>query len=221
MKKCTLFLFLLCLCTGLSAQYKKASFFEKTGRTYGISTKLYAFGDGKGSPLGFTLSFGKDQENRRLFTFWDLSYIPGYSFTLKTSDVNGSPVTVTGKSKFQIVYAYNWGYHLLKNENTEQKLQPYLTAGINALVLGGVKEVSDNNYNDNAKMVADRSFTAGINGGAGCLFNITPGFAIKLEGGYTYLANLTLDENIEKDAYHMYTSHAYVTAGIRFRISSE
>lgn len=222
MKKIGISMALLLAVTVVTAQYKKASFFEKTGRTYGINGKLHAMGDGKGSPIGVNLSFGRDQDGKRVFTYWDLSYVPGYKFTFNTATENGDPVTITGKSRAQIGYALNWGYHLLKNEEKPKVIQPYLTWGINFILFGGAKDISEDDYHSNDKVVSQKSFTCGLGGGAGIIFNVTPGFGFKVEGGYTYLANLSL--NLAEDAndyYHMYTSHPYVTAGVRFRIVSE
>jgi len=220
MKKISTAILLLFLVVGATAQYKKASFFEKTGRTYGINAKLHAMGDGKGTPIGINFSFGRDQDGKRVFTFWDLTIIPGYDFKLNTGTENGEAITVTGKSRTQINYSYNWGYHLLKNEDNP-KIQPYLTWGLNFHIFGGTKEISDNNSNSNTKMVSDRSFSCGLGGGAGVVYNVTPGFGFKLEGGYTYQANIELTQTDAKDYYHMYTSHPYVSAGVRFRIVSE
>lgn len=223
MKKISISMILLLAVAAATAQYKKASFFEKTGRTYGFNGKVHAMGDGKGSPVGINVSFGRDQEGKRVFTFWDLSYVPGYKFTFNTANENGDPLTITGKSSAQIVYSYNTGYHLLKNEEG-RIIQPYLTWGIHFVLFGGAnaKNISDDDYHTNDKVVSKKSFTGGLGGGAGVLFNVTPGFGFKLEGGYTYMANLSLDIREDaKDYYHMYTSHPYVTAGVRFRIVSE
>src|SRR5689334_17200182 len=105
-------LLLVFCCSGLFAQYKKASFFEKSGRTYGIGLQMYALGDGKGTVPGVNLSFGRDQEGKRLFSFWELRLIPGYKFKFETLDLDAEPVTVTGKSKMQLIYALNYGWHI-------------------------------------------------------------------------------------------------------------
>ncbi len=67
MKKLSSIALLFFICFSLSAQYKKASFFGKEGRTYGIGTQLYAMGDGKGSPVGFAITFGRDRDGKQFF----------------------------------------------------------------------------------------------------------------------------------------------------------
>src|SRR5438477_10896338 len=98
MKKISVTLVALFVCITLSAQYKKASFFGKEGRTYAIGTRLFAMGDGKGSPRGYYLAFGRDEDGKRFFYNWELQYIPSYSFSYDTKDANDLPITVGGKS---------------------------------------------------------------------------------------------------------------------------
>ena len=220
MKKIAFTLLLFSLYAGASAQYKKASFFEKTGRTYGLGAKLYALGDGKGTPIGFYAAFGRDQDGKRLFTFWEIQYIPSYKFSLNTKDVYDAPITVQGKTRSHFIYDYNFGYHLLKSEGEAPKLQPYLTAGFNLVIFGGVKEISNDN-SDNKTIVAEKPFSVGIGGGAGCFYNITPGFALKLEAGYTLQGNVNTDDQSNTDTYYMFTKHPYVSAGVRFRVITD
>src|SRR3989337_1915385 len=113
MKKTSITALLFFICFGLAAQFKNASFFGKEGRTYGISSKLYAMGDGKGSPVGFALTFGRDQDGKQLFFSWDLQVVPSYKFSFTTTDENDNPITVSGKSKTHLIYGINYGCYLL------------------------------------------------------------------------------------------------------------
>jgi hypothetical protein len=51
----------LLLTFSLSAQYKKASFFEKEGRTYEFGSRIYIMGEGRGNPIGYNIGFGRDR----------------------------------------------------------------------------------------------------------------------------------------------------------------
>jgi len=221
MKKLTVTLILLALYAGVSAQYKKASFFQKEGRTYGFGARMYAIGDGKGSPVGFYAAFGRDQDGKRLFTWWELQYIPSFKFSVNVKDRDNNPITVSGKSRSHLIYAANWGWHIIKGEGETPKFQPYLTAGFNMGILGGVKEMNNDNY-DNKTTVAERAFSCGIGGGAGCFYNITPGFGLRVEGGYTLEGNIEIESNGSTGGtYYMFTKHPYVSAGLRFRITTD
>src|SRR5688572_19497178 len=144
----TTLVFVAC-CSVLSAQYKKASFFEKSGRTYGIGIQMYALGDGKGTVPGVNFSFGRDQDGKRLFSFWELRLIPSYKFKHETVNFDAEPVTISGKSKMQLIYALNYGWHILNPDNTERKFKPYLTAGFNFVIFGGRKPFDDENLAEN------------------------------------------------------------------------
>jgi hypothetical protein len=215
-------LFLSLLCFSLSAQYKKASFFDKEGRTYSLGSQLYAMGDGKGSPVGFAVTFGRDRDDKQFFSSWDLQMLPSYKFSFTTTDENDNTITVNGKAKMHLIYGVNYGYFLLKNDKAERKVKPYLSAGFNIVLLGGAKEISDNNSTSyNKKAVADQNFSAGIKGGLGCLLALAPKFSLKLDGGYNYQFNISSESFSDVKAYHLFSNHPFVSAGIRYRIVKE
>jgi hypothetical protein len=54
MKRITAALALLISFSGIQAQYKKASFFDKEGRTYGVGVQSHFFGDGKKAAPGLS-----------------------------------------------------------------------------------------------------------------------------------------------------------------------
>lgn len=221
MKKSMLTFLLISFLTGAFAQYKKVSFFEKEGRTYGLGTRLYALGDGKGSPLGYYVSFGRDRSGKRLFTWWELQYIPKYNFTKDVTDKStNSTVTLSGKANSQLIYGYNFGWHFKPGEGDEQPMiQPYLTAGFNFGIIGGVNEIEGNSY-DTDPAIPDRAFSCGIGGGTGTFYNINSWLSIKVEGGYTLQGNIAINGDT-KNNYFMFTRHPYATAGVRFRIVND
>ncbi len=213
---------LIMLCFSLSAQYKKASFFDKEGRTYELGSQLYNFGDGKGSPIGFKIGFGRDQDGKRLFTCWELQFIPSYKYSYTTTDENDESVLVNGTSKNQFIYAFHYNYHLLKNNEEGRKVQPFVTAGFNIVLSSGSKTESRtpaSAYNLK-KEVVGQAVNAGIGGGIGTLINFTPKIGLKLQGGYNYQVHIgTYD--FEGKGYYMFTTHPYVNAGIRYRLVKE
>jgi hypothetical protein len=221
MKKISTTALLFFICFSLTAQYKKASFFGKEGRTYGLGAQLYAMGDGKGSPVGYAITFGRDRDGKQFFSSWELQLIPSYNFSYATADVDDQPLLVTGISKTHLVYAVNYGYHLLKNDDESRKVKPYVSAGFNIVMMGGVKAVNNDNY-DNKKPLSSETFSGGLKGGLGCFYNFSPKFSLKLDGGYNYQFNMAMNTYLDDSkAYYMFTSHPYVSAGIRFRVTRE
>lgn len=223
MQKITTTALLLFICFSLAAQYKKASFFGKEGRTYGLGTQLYAMGDGKGSPIGFAATFGRDRDGKQFFSSWELAVIPSYKFSFTTTDENDNPITVSGKAKTHFIYGVNYGYFLLKNkEEEDRKIKPYIFAGFNIVLAGGPKVTTDNNTSYNKKVVPEQNFSAGLRGGAGCLFGFAPRFSLKLDGGYNYQWNVSSESFSDGvETYHLFTNHPYASVGIRYRLTRE
>ena len=224
MKKIT-FLFVLAMAsTQMFAQYKKANILNKDGRTYSLTTTFHAMGDGKGTPLGFDFSSGADHEGKRTFPSWELSFIPGYKFSYQTMETlpfsNGarSNVTISGKTRNAWSYCYNVGIHLGKL-NQETKFHVYTNIGLSMVLIGKANDATlndiDNNHSSVGKYPSDQTFTMGLKGGLGFLYNFTPGLALKVDGGYNYVFLKDYDYN---NFYHFYTSHPYVSVGVRFEI---
>jgi len=224
MKKLTFILILGAVSAQLCAQYKKANLLNKDGRTYSLTTTFHAMGDGKGTPIGFDFTSGADYEGKRTFPSWELSFIPGYKFSYQTKAPmpfsNGllQNVTVSGKTRNTWSYGYNLGIHLGKL-NQETKFHVYTNIGLNLVLIGKANDATlndiDNNYSGVFKYPSDQTFTLGLKGGLGFLYNFTPGVALKVDGGYNYV--LLKDSDYES-FYHFYTSHPYVSIGVRFEI---
>jgi hypothetical protein len=222
MKKLIPTFLILFLSYSLSAQYKKASFLSKQGRTYEAGAQLYALGKGQGNPIGYKLAFGRDQDGKQLFSFWELQYIPSYKYAYTTtSTYDNTPVKVNGSTNATLIYALNYGYHLLKNDNPEQKVKPFVFAGINIVLLGGIKtESSTPEYTYGKKQTNWPDLNTGVGGGLGSLFNFSEKLGLKVQAGYAYMFSLKYEDDGE-EKYTLFGSHPYVSAGLRLRIVSE
>jgi hypothetical protein len=220
-------LFLAFSFTGFS-QYKKAGFFSRKGRTIGIGTTSFIMGGGKGAPLGFFYEGSRESTERRIFTYGTLGVIPGYKFSYQTNgvsynDASNKTVTISGKTALHFLYAFNVGYFLLNNESGDRKLKPFVTAGFNFVLGGGVKQI---NYPDGYSIdrdVDNLTYSAGFRGGAGCIYALSGKFSLKLDGGYTY--QLRMDPSVGSEtstnAYRLFSSHVSASLGIRYNIFSE
>ncbi len=224
MQKVTTTALLFFICLHLSAQYKKASFFGKEGRTYGLNAQAYTMGDGKGNPFGFTATFGRDRDGKQFFSSWELQVIPSYKFSFNTTDEYNEPITVSGKTRTHLIYGVHYGYFLLKNneEEKQRRIKPYLFAGFNIVLLGGASgDIENNNIGYNKKAVADQNFSMGLRGGIGCLVGLSPKFALKLDGGYNRQFNISSEAFEDTEEYHLYHHHPFASVGIRFRVATE
>ncbi|HEY4147947.1 MAG TPA: hypothetical protein VGM41_03410 [Chitinophagaceae bacterium] len=227
MKK-VLFLFVLAAASiQVSAQYKKASFLDKDGRTYAFSTTMFNLGDGKGSPIGFTFSGGADNSNKRMFSWYDLTFIPGYKFSYQTTGYLGSSstpstLTIYGKSRNVWLYGYNVGIYLTKHD-AATKFCAYIPLGFNIVIFGQPKISSYDDetsvYSQIDKIPQQAAFSIGIKGGLGFLYNVTEKVGIKLEGGYNKIFNTEADDTDGgSNRYFMFTSNSYVSLGVRLHI---
>ena len=195
MKKINLTLLVLIIGVSGFAQYKKASYFGKEGRIYGLGTRFHILGDDLGTQRGYTFSVARENDGKQWFTGWEFRYLPGYE-------------TIIGTTKGSFFYSVNVGYFLLKNENAERKIKPYLAADFTANLIGGIKDASV--YDDNV----DGQFGVSIGGGAGLFYYLKPWLGLKAEGGYTYPFT-------KKDRYNVFPKHPYASAGLVFRIVSK
>ena len=222
MKKLMPVVVALLISSGVSAQYKKASFFGKSGRTYEIGSQMYMFGDGKGSPVGFKIGFGRDQDGRRFFSSWEIQYIPSYKYSYTTTDYySNDPVTVKGTTKATWVYALNYSFHLLKNEEEQRMVMPFVSAGLNMVLAKGVKTETVDPESAIPVKGTSNKFTSGIGAGLGTIINITPVFGFKLQGGYNYQFSLGTSNQYDENPYDLHTSHPYVSLTFRARLVAE
>lgn len=224
MKKLLLSGFLLVSVLVAAAQYKKANFFSRSGRTYSLGTNVHALGGGRGTPLGYFFAQGVDYSEKRLFSWTELEFIPSYRYSYNTTYFDGStsnetPVTVTGKTRAHLIYNYQLGYHLLNRSESNPLLQPYLFAGLNIVVLGKSKESDQVAFYDVNRIPVESGFTFGLKGGAGVLLSLSEKWGVNITGGYNHIFNWSGDDDYEH--FDVYVSHLSVTAGIRFTLTED
>ncbi|HPH83876.1 MAG TPA: hypothetical protein PLC48_00400 [Ferruginibacter sp.] len=217
------FLLVMTACSlSVEAQYKKASFLTRGGRTYDLGFSGHFISDGKSNVPGIYYSYGSDK-GKRFFQWNDLELLLPTKFEYQTRDVNLlTPVTVTGKSKLGLAFRYNVGFYLLNPKNEKNKLKPFLTIGLNVLALGGSAKPVSVEYNPDLtngveKYPGETTFSFGGNVGAGAIFTLSDKFGIKLAGGYNLQSQVEPSKYDDSyDSFNVYGSHPYVNLGVRF-----
>lgn len=219
MKKWIPFLIAILATLTVSAQYKKASFFQKEGRTYELGARLYMMGDGRGTPIGYQIGFGRDLPGTRLFSSWEIQMIPSFKYTYSTVDGNNSPIYKSGTAKRHWVYAFNYGFHLLNNDEPTM-VQPYLTAGMHILLAGGVKDETETQGSGYPQRnTSEQTASFGLAGGAGVFVNFTDKLGLKIQGGYSHQFNISADRwDDGVKPYYLFPSHPYVSASLRLKL---
>ena len=226
MKPVYILLATMLACGTLHAQYKKASFLNKSGRTYDLGFSGRFLSGGGGAVPGFYFSYGRDK-GKRVFHWFDLELLAPTKFHYTTADLSrpGSDVNVSGTTTMSLVYRYNLAWYLSDIENTETKFKPFVTAGINFLLKGRdartVYFVPDNG--DPAKYISYRNFNCGANLGLGGIYVLSERIGIKGAIGYnlqTQIAPLKIESG-GYSVYNLFSSHPYIGVGVRFAMSGD
>lgn len=227
MRKIYLCMVILFVCSGVHAQYKKASFLNKSGRTYDLGGMGHFLSGGAGTFPGIYYSYGRDQ-GKRTFHWFDLEVILPTKVSINTvqSDNPSIPVTVNYKSRAAFIYRYNFAYYLNNPENSESKLKPFVTAGVNFL-LTSVEPMTYETKPSGSNPAKSANFDGssfGVNAGVGGIYALTENFGIKFTAGYNLQFKNKSSEYVPTDGttvFNVYASHPYVGLGIRFLIKGE
>jgi hypothetical protein len=194
MKKCTLLAIIFLACMHTNAQYKKASFLRKKGRTYDLGFTTRLLGGGNSVATGFSFGYGKERSDKRLFHWWDLDLILGNKFKYNTTAniFNGStqvvkPVSVSGKTPTSVAWRYNLAFYILDNGNEDNKILPFVDLSIGILIpLYGKTtfETSPVGTSQLEQSVQTQplGYSAGI--GVGAIYKVNSGFGVKFNAAY-------------------------------------
>jgi hypothetical protein len=216
-KKCLL------LCTGLfcllmaEAQYKKASFLNKTGRIYDIGTTFRILGNERSTAMGFFMSYGKESTTKRIHHWFDLEFMSGTKFrytSVAQSDPN-IPVLVNGNTGFEVGFRYTLAYFLADNSDEEKKLLPFanLSVGYTNRWAIGEETYTPDTYPE--KSISGESGALTYGGGGGVVYRFTPGVGLRFSVAYY---GVTDDDQSEGEVFKKIVSHPAVNLAVRFRM---
>jgi hypothetical protein len=211
----------------VNAQYKKATFFEKDGRTYEGGAFFHLLSNGRSTQNGFHFSFGKETE-RKYFLWYDLELtVPSKISTTGIRSDDNTVEKITGKSKLGFIFRYNLGYFFLSQKNEGNKINPFVKAGFNFKLGSSIKldpkneNVSYKNFNI-PEEGADG--TLGFDFGIGTKIGLSENLSLRFVGGYNLQITGELFNNTvnERDRiFYPYISHPYLSMGIQFKINSK
>ncbi len=230
MKKRLLFLLLITFNTALIAQYKKASFLNKKGRTYDLGTSGHFLGGGNSTGVGFYFSYGKESNTKRLFHWFDLEYALGhnysYSSTAYTAYGSTTPtaVIVNGKTDASLAYRYNLAFYILDNGNEDNKFLPFINASL-GVVLPLMNTlnytVTPTSIDLPAKSIIPigGAYTAGI--GAGATYYVTKSFGVKLNATFYGVLSKESNGNNGYDYFKTLPNHVAVSIGAHWLLDRD
>jgi hypothetical protein len=213
-KKQLLFVLLLITTTlTTNAQYKKASFFTRNGKFWGLKTGVNIFSQGVSAAPTIALVAGRDRQKNRIWHWWDFEYVLGGNFKYKTVDAVTTtlPINISGKVRGYGTIRYNWVVNFIGNENEDIKGKPFAKLAIEAVVTNRV--VTSAVYSNGLIPQKDINYESGSFGG-----DIGIGYKYKLNDNFQlfgvagYRGFIQTDE--DKKLYNLVPSHPYVNVGI-------
>jgi opacity protein-like surface antigen len=201
------------------AQYKKANFLNKDGRTYELGGMGHFMSSPRSAQPGLFYSYGRETD-KNIFYWLDLEVTLPSKLSVAETDHDGVPLTIVGKSKPGFIYRYNVGYYLV-DKTGDRKILPYLTAGL-SLKIGGTGVKTDQDLSNTEFNTEDFAVGVGLNGGAGVMFKISDQFQIRLAAGYNYEYYPKEDDGqFSEFPYQSYVSHPYASIGFRMKIRNK
>jgi hypothetical protein len=221
MKKiiCTL-LVIITVFTAANAQYKKASFFLRNSKFYGINTGAHLYGNGVSVAPVIGFVSGRDRGKTHIWHWWDYEFVLKSNYKYTSPDVTPSKpdVTVTGKTSSTFNIRYNWCYYLGNNQNDDVKGLPYVKAGLHLSILAREAKLGYQTVTpatgDPAKNPYNYSGGFGADLGLGYVYRISEKSTFFCAAGYRLMLGPDKDE--KATSFHIAPNHPYINAGIRF-----
>ena len=223
MMKRSLGLFALISALSLSthAQYKKASFMSKPGRTHAFSLTGSFPGKGTSAIPGFAYSYGRLREEKVLFHWFDLQVHFPSKFSYQSVDASTSlPVTVNGKTSVGFDYRYNLGFLLIKN-NADHKVLPFinLSVGVSLASVHAKEFTTSDGMNDPIQYpILDNAFNYTYGGGAGAIYKINEKMGVRLLAGYNKVTYSDFKTYEATDTYVPMKDYPFVSLGFHLII---
>jgi len=198
------------------AQYKKASFLNKTGRIYDIGATMRVLGNERSSAFGFFLSYGKEGE-KRIHHWYDTEVVLGSDFRYTTvSSYNANtPVVVSGKTGSDISIRYNWGYFLTDQSDAETKFAPFVNLALGYTGSWGYGTVSFSPDEYPEKNVETQTSAFVYGGGAGIVYRFSDLVGIRLSAAYYGI----LDGKPSSTVFPKLVNHPAVNFALRFKMN--
>ncbi len=231
MKKVLAFILLFTYFNNIQAQYKKASFLTKSGRTYELGINSRFVGGGNKAAIGYLFTYGRETNTKRLFHWFDIDYTARTNYAYNTIGdesfgAKNVPVTVTGRTASTFSYKFNLAYHLLDNNNEENKLLPFVnfsTGFIVAFQDGIEYTTSPVNAINLKKVVTDGNSVFAFGGGAGTLYKFTPKFGVRVTANYYGVVSLDRPRTntSERSFFVTMKSHPAIALALRWTIAKD
>jgi hypothetical protein len=222
MRKLILLMLVLITTIGGMAQYKKASFFTRNGKFYGLKAGLHVFGQGVSATPSISFVAGRDNTKKHIWHWWDIEYLASSKYHYSSADYNDPniKVDVSGKIAGMLNLRYNWCYYLGDNTNQDTKGLPFVKIGVEVALFG--RSAGDENYSPASSYPAKEIYREGANGGldigVGYNYRISDAMSVFGVAGYNWMLN---ESTAGQDNFFPNPSHPYINVGIKFARKQE
>ncbi len=216
MKKLIVLCSLVVLAFTTNAQYRKASFLTKHGRTYDIGATYRILNGGRTSPFGFVLSYGKENPDTRVHFWLDMELVMSNDFKYQTvSTMTSLPMQVSGRTGMSFGIKYNLAYFLTDNSN-DPKLSPYIDISAGYQGRFTLDEADYTAYAYAEKYPSDARASVLYGGGGGFIYRFTPALGLRVSANYYGVSEL--GNHGATNLYPLLASHPAVNVALRFKI---
>jgi hypothetical protein len=235
MKKIMMAVTVALVCVNATAQYKKASFLNKSGRTNELGFAMSFIPNGGGAPVKSLFYSGSLEGSKRVSLLTDIEFMLKGKFAYTTqyfepNTVNLITGKLTGQSGSYLLFKYGVQYRFINPAKTEEtKLVPYLKLGI-MVGLGFKKDyqLTDNNGNsfnftEVTPTISDVETPFGLEGGAGATYYITKNLGIKAGVNYrqVILSKGLAEEISGEKVYSVFKSNPSIAISLKYRFFRE
>ncbi len=222
------------LSTSGFAQYKKASFLNKEGRTHELGSNISFIGNGGGSPVLSIVYSGSLETEKKLSLYSDIELMLKGKFSYNAGYYNNLAVTATGKltgeTPLYLLIKYGAQYRFIKTDNEEAtKLVPYVKLGLlYGIGFGSDYKLKDKDGNsvsegNSTPPTPEQEAPFGLEAGAGVTYYFTKNFGVKIGANYRQLFHIRgINERANaEDTYYPLKSHPGISISLKYRIFKE
>jgi hypothetical protein len=213
------------------AQYKKASFLNKEGRTHELGTNFSFISNGGGSPVMSIVYSGSLEGEKNLSLFSDIELMLKGKLGFNAAYYNDLGVNTTGKltgeTPMYLLIRYGAQYRFVKSESSDDaKLVPYARLGLlYGIGFGNDYKLKDKNGNsvssgNSTPSTPDHESPFGLEGGAGVTYYFAKNFGIKVGANYRTLFHISgINEGSSTSGiYYPLKSHPGISIALKYRV---
>lgn len=233
MKKNILLLLLLNITISSFAQYKKASFFNKEGRTHELGTNISFIPNGGGTPVFSIVYSGSLETDNKLSLFSDIEVMLKGKLSFNGEYYNNLANTeygkITGQTPAYLIIKYGAQYRFIKKESTDNsKFVPFARFGL----LYGIAFSADYKLRDaNGNYISSGNSTPatpenespfGLEIGGGATYYFTNSIGVKFAANYRQLFNINgIKTGNADNVFYPLKSHPGISISLKYRIFND